>query len=126
MRLIIGVLLLVLTARQVSTTTPLPVTVELRRAVAVRTTEVLRDGTSHQVRGVLYADTVMSLRVGERLTMVAVGTEGGCRVRIRGRELAVRSCPWLEGFTDHQADIFRVRRARTPPRGSAAAMRRPL
>jgi hypothetical protein len=32
--------------------------------------------------------------------------EGGCRIRFERREYEIASCWWLEGFSDHQADIF--------------------
>jgi len=40
--------------------------------------------------------------------MVKVYTEGECRIRFQSREYDLHSCPWLDGFADHQADIFRV------------------
>jgi hypothetical protein len=40
--------------------------------------------------------------------MIAVGQEGGCRIRFRKQEYDVSSCPWLEGFSDHWTDIFEV------------------
>ena len=97
---------------QLPVRTPLPVLLELRRDVEVRSSEVLPDGTTRQLRGVLYADTAMRLHPGEWITMTSIGVEGSCRVRVRKTELALRSCPWLEGFADHQSDIFHVFRSR--------------
>ena len=86
--------------------TMVPLTIELRRDVLVR-----RDASGGQRRGVLYADTSFTLKRGARLVMVEVGREGGCRVRYEKRILEVSTCPWLPGFSDHQRDVFRVRKA---------------
>jgi hypothetical protein len=40
--------------------------------------------------------------------MISVGSAGGCRIRFEKQEPDVSSCPWLDGFRDHQADIFNV------------------
>jgi hypothetical protein len=40
--------------------------------------------------------------------MTAIGQEGGCRIRVAKREYDVSSCPWLEGFSDHQTEVFEV------------------
>jgi hypothetical protein len=90
-----------------------PITVDVLRPVEVRASEQLPDGSSRQLRGVLYADTSFVIDKGERLVMVRVLDEGGCLVRIRRRVLELRSCPWLPGFTDPQRDFYRMRQTRT-------------
>jgi hypothetical protein len=42
--------------------------------------------------------------------MVKTGTEGSCRIRFGDQECGLTSCPWMEGFRDHQADIFLIAR----------------
>ena len=91
--------------------TTVPVTVELRRDVAVR-----RAGLGGQRRGILYADTAFTLKRGARIVMIAVGQEGGCRVRVAQHTIEVFSCPWLPGFADHQRDVFRVVKPESRPR----------
>ena len=50
--------------------------------------------------------------------MVKIYDEGGCRIEFEKKRYDVSSCPWLDGFTDHQQDVFRVvstRSSRTGP-----------
>jgi len=85
----------------------LPVTVEVKRDV-----EVTHNTESHESRGKLYLDDVKAkafwLRKGQRFQMVETGQEGSCRIRFRGKEYGLTSCPWLDGFGDHQSDVFRI------------------
>jgi hypothetical protein len=63
-----------------------------------------------QQRGVLYvtAAAPFTIKRGQRFVMVKAYSEGGCRIRVSNREYDVSSCPWLDGFADPQADIFKV------------------
>ena len=125
-----SVVVIALRAWPVPTTTQAPVSIVLRRDVEVRA----QAESGPQRRGVLYADVALHLRIGERLVMIAIGEEGGCRVR--ARELTLSSCPWLPGFRDHQSEIFQVvgkRRARAAQHrvaagngGAVAALLAPL
>ena len=85
----------------------LPVTVEVKQDV-----EATHESVGGQLRGKLYlggrASKDFLLKKGQRFQMVAVGQEGGCRIRFESREYDLSSCPWLEGFRDHQADIFSI------------------
>jgi hypothetical protein len=76
------------------------------------TLETLRDvkvGRGPHERGKLDTDSdEFVIKKGERLQMVAIHSEGGCRIRFRGTEYDVGSCYWLEGFADSEADIFKV------------------
>ena len=67
---------------------------------------------AHESRGKLSLADVgakpFRLRKGQRFQMIAIDREGSCRIRFGKREYGLTSCPWLEGFTDHQSDIFRV------------------
>ncbi len=87
---------------------PALMTIELQRDVEVRKSDRLPDGSTHQLRATLYADTSFLLRKGQRLQMIAAYSEGECRVQIDKREYDLASCPWLPGFPDHQTDIFRT------------------
>jgi hypothetical protein len=100
------VLLMILTAPgQVSRR--LPVTIEVKRDV-----EVTQYTDSHDPRGTLYLDNIKEkafrLKKGQRFQMLEVGQEGGCRIRYQDREYGLISCPWLEGFRDHQTDVFSI------------------
>lgn len=83
-----------------------PITVEVERNV-----EVKCNADDGELRGTLYLASKSEpfrLTKGQRFQMVAVLQEGGCRIRFDGKEYGLTSCPWLEGFRDHQAEIFRV------------------
>ena len=82
---------------------PQPVVVEVQRDVEVRRSE----GGSER-RGTLYTNAQFRIRKGERFLMLRTVQEGSCRIRFHQREYELSSCPWVDGFTDHQADIFKV------------------
>jgi len=85
----------------------LPVSIRARQDVPVENSQPL----GYEVRGHLYTGPryqAFVIRKGETLEMIAVGQEGGCRIRFRKQEYDVSSCPWLEGFSDHWTDIFEV------------------
>jgi hypothetical protein len=82
--------------------------------------EVRTDG--RQPRGVLVissGDALMEfgdgepgvkfrIKKGQRFLMTEIHAEGGCSIKLKQREMFVGSCPWLDGFTDHEADIYKV------------------
>lgn len=90
----------------------LPVTIEVTQDVDVRSSERRPDGSFGQLRGSLYASKAFKIRKGQRFEMVKIYTEGECRIRFQKKEYDLSSCPWLDGFADHQADIFRMSPAR--------------
>jgi hypothetical protein len=83
----------------------LPVTIEAVRDVSAAAVE-----TGRQERGVLYVGRGKSFTIkkGQRFLMVAVAAEGGCRIEFEKKQYDVSSCPWLDGFADHQEDFFKV------------------
>jgi hypothetical protein len=83
----------------------LPVTIEALQNVLVQAPQ-----TSTQVRGVLHIVGAESFTIkkGQRFLMVRIYTEGECRIQFEKKEYDVSSCPWMDGFTDHQADVFKV------------------
>jgi hypothetical protein len=85
----------------------LPVTIAVKQNVPVTNESQVVIG-----RGKLYLDgrdtKPFVLKKGQRFQMIAVGQEGGCRIRFGLREFDVASCPWLDGFADKQADIFSI------------------
>jgi hypothetical protein len=85
----------------------LPVTIEVKRDV-----EVTHNSKAHESRGKLYLDDVkvkaFRLKKGQRFQMVEIGQEGSCRIRFGDNEYGLTSCPWLEGFSDHQTDVFKI------------------
>jgi hypothetical protein len=77
-------------------------------------------GTGGQLRGVLYVGhgQAFTVKKEQRFLMVKIYDEGGCRIELEKRRYDVSSCPWLDGFTDHQRDVIRVvatRSSRTVP-----------
>jgi len=82
-----------------------PVTIEALHDVPAQVEE-----TAQQIRGVLYISRGPSFTVkkGRRFLMLKVNKEGGCRIEFEKRQYDVSSCPWLDGFRDHQEDVFKV------------------
>ena len=82
-----------------------PVTIEALKDVPAQVEE-----TAQQVRGVLYVSRGPSFTVkkGRRFLMLQVNKEGGCRIEFEKKQYDVSSCPWLDGFRDHQKDVFEV------------------
>jgi hypothetical protein len=103
-----------------------PVTIEALEDVPAQVEE-----TAQQVRGVLYVGRgpLFTVKKGRRFLMLKVNKEGGCRIEFEKKQYDVSSCPWLDGFTDHQEDVFKVvserqgRHAVTP--GAATPSDRP-
>lgn len=81
----------------------LPVTIEVTKDVSG-----LDGSHSWQKKGNLYSNRAFQIRKGERFQMIEVFSEGECRIRYRGNEYNLSSCPWLPGFTDHQSETFVV------------------
>ena len=83
----------------------LPATIEALRDVPTQSVQPPR-----QLRGVLYVSGGRSFTIkkGQRFLMVKVFDEGGCRIKVENREYDVSSCPWLDGFADHQQDMFKI------------------
>jgi hypothetical protein len=85
----------------------LPVTIEVKRDV-----EVTHNTEPYESRGKLYLDDVKAkafrLTKGQRFQMLKIGQEGSCRIRFEEKEYGLTSCPWLEGFRDHQTDVFSI------------------
>jgi len=98
-----GIGVLVLPAGQ--TRWHLPATIEALQDVPARSVQ-----PPSQSRGVLYVSGGKSftIRKGQRFLMVKIFDEGECRITFENREYDVSSCPWLDGFADHQEDIFKV------------------
>lgn len=83
----------------------LPATIEAVQDISAQPFE-----TQGQARGVLYVGrgNSFTIKKGERFLMVTVGAEGGCRIEFNKKQYHASSCPWLDGFTDHQQDFFKV------------------
>lgn len=95
-------------AQKYTSSSRLPLTVEVQKDV-----EVTHETVGGQEKGKLYLGGPLSskdfvIKKGQRFQMTAVHQEGGCRIRFENRQYDISSCPWLEGFTDHQAGVFRV------------------
>ena len=82
----------------------LPVTIEAAKDIPAR-----QEGRAGQQRGTLYiSGSPFLIRKGQRFQMIRIYAEGECRIRFEKKEYDVSSCPWLDGFSDHQTDIFKV------------------
>jgi hypothetical protein len=92
----------------------LPVTIKVLQDVPIR--PYPQDARGEQ-RGVLYIGREgkgFVIKKGQTFQMIKIGQEGGCWIRFEKKEYGPPSCPWLDGFRDHQTDIFRIL---TPIRG---------
>jgi hypothetical protein len=82
-----------------------PITVEVRQDV-----EVTHNTKPYESRGKLYLTDLNTkefrLKKGQRFQMIQITGEGSCRIRFEGNEYGLTSCPWLDGFRDHQTDVF--------------------
>ena len=85
----------------------LPITIEVQRDV-----EVKHNSLPYELKGVLYlyepTAKDFQLKKGQRFQMIEVLSEGGCRISVGGKNFAITSCPWLDGFSDHQENVFRI------------------
>lgn len=91
----------------------LPVIIEALQDVPAQV-----EGADGQRRAVLYVGPgqLFTVRKGQRFLMVKVYQEGGCRIEFEQQQYDVSSCPWLDGFRDHQEDVFRVVSGNRPER----------
>ncbi len=87
------------------TTWRLPVTIEALQDVPAHA-----EGAGRQARGVLYVGRgqTFTVKKGQRFLMVKLYDEGGCRIEFEKKQYDVSTCPWLDGFADHQEDVFKV------------------
>jgi hypothetical protein len=102
---IIAVLVILSVPSQVSR--HLPVTIEVKRDV-----EVMHNAEPYETRGILYLDDpkakAFTLKKGQKFKMIKIGPEGGCEIRFGDQNYGLTSCPWMEGFSDHQTDVFTI------------------
>jgi len=64
-----------------------------------------------QKRGVIYINPKEKgfvIKKGQTFQMTKIGQEGGCSIGFAKKEYELSTCPWLDGFRDHQTDIFSV------------------
>ena len=47
-----------------------------------------------------------TIKKGETFQMTKLLGEGECRIRFLKKDYDLESCPWLEGFTDRETDIY--------------------
>ena len=86
----------------------LPLTIQVTQDVPVKISERRPDGSGGQERGTLYSNTSFRISKAQQFEMTEILGEGGCRIDFQGSNFELSSCPWLPGFRDHQADVFRV------------------
>ena len=86
----------------------LPVTIQVMQDVDVKTSERRPDGSVGQERGSLYSSKAFRIKKGQRFQMIKLLGEGECRIQFEKKIYDLSSCPWLEGFTDHEKDIYKI------------------
>ena len=83
----------------------LPVTMKVTQDVEVKPYSTLE---RHR-RGTLEIGSdakAFMIKKGETFQMTKLLGEGGCQIRFSKRDYGLGSCPWLEGFTDRETDIY--------------------
>ena len=80
----------------------LPLTIEVTQDVPVSPRYCV-----NQPRATL-CGAEFTINKGQRFHVVEMLQEGGCRIVFLGTSHELASCPWMPGFRDHQADIFKV------------------
>lgn len=88
--------------------TSLPITIEVTRDVPVKSSERRSDGSYGQERGALYSSKSFIITKGRRFRVIELMREGTCRIEFEGSQYELSACPWMPGFRDRQADIFRI------------------
>jgi hypothetical protein len=88
---------------------PNPTTIEVLKDVRVMN-NTKPDESGDRAVLYIYSEKVkeFELKKGQRFVMTKMLEEGGCLIRINKKEYGISSCHWLEGFSDHRADIFRI------------------
>jgi hypothetical protein len=82
----------------------LPATIEVTKDV-----EAIADPVTVHRRGTLYigrSEKSFQIKKGQTFQMTKLLGEGACRIRFQNRVYNLRSCPWLEGFSDRETDIY--------------------
>jgi hypothetical protein len=83
----------------------LPVTLKVTQDVQVKPSS----SPKRHRRGTLVIGgdaKAFTIRKGETFQMTKLLGEGECRIRFLNRDYDLGSCPWLEGFTDRETDIY--------------------
>ena len=93
---------------QVETVWRLPVTIQVTRDVPIQQFRA----DANERRGVLYFNRTTQkgalVKKGQTFQMTRLNPEEQCRIRFRESDYDLMSCPWRDGYKDHQSDIFKV------------------
>src|SRR4051812_45525286 len=96
----------------------LPVTLKVAQNVEVNPPTA---SPERHLRGTLVTSgdvKAFTIKKGETFQMTKLLGEGECRIRYLNKDYDLDSCPWLEGFTDRETDIYQpVATNRTKGRG---------
>lgn len=49
-----------------------------------------------------------SLRQGRTFKVIELGDEGECKIAINKKKYYLSSCPWMDGFADHERDVYKI------------------
>jgi hypothetical protein len=85
-----------------------PITVQALKDVSVRPTQQQASSGNRMERGVLYSRDSFLISAGQLFTVVALEREGMCTIEYSGKKHSLLSCPWMDGFTDRQVDVFKI------------------
>jgi hypothetical protein len=86
-------------------TNNLSLTIEVLRDVLVMASGAEKRGTLSLIGD---RSESFTIKKGQRFQMMKRYVEGQCWIRFQNRDYDVASCPWLDGFSDQQEDIFKI------------------
>jgi hypothetical protein len=84
-----------------------PITIEVSKDIRVYSKTPRPDEPKHE-RGSLYGNGDFTIVSGRRFEVVKLLPEGTCRIEYVGRSYDLISCPWMAGYADPRADIFKI------------------
>jgi hypothetical protein len=84
-----------------------PITIEVLKNIRVYSKEPRPEEPKHE-RGSLYGNGDFEIAAGKRFRVTKLFREGTCRIEFAGEEYDLSLCPWMDGYADPRADIFRI------------------
>jgi hypothetical protein len=84
-----------------------PITIEVSKSIRVYSKMPRPEEPKHE-RGSLYGNGDFLIAAGHRFKVVKLLPEGTCRIEYAGHSYDLILCPWMPGYADPRADIFRI------------------
>jgi hypothetical protein len=84
-----------------------PITIEVSKGIHVYSKEPRPEEPKHE-RGSLYGNGDFHIAAGQRFKVIKLFREGTCRIEYAGHDYDLSLCPWMLGYADPRADIFKI------------------